>query len=49
MGVELTTPACPMKDEIVSRVTRALEAAGAEKVHVELSANTRGGRATAGG
>ncbi len=49
VGVELTTPACPMKDEIEARVRRALEAAGARKVMVELSADTRGGRATAGG
>ena len=49
VGVELTTPACPMKDEIESRVRKALEAAGAEKVHVELTADTRGGRARAGG
>src|SRR5690606_7641721 len=49
VGVELTTPACPMKDEIEARVRRALEGAGARKVMVELSADTRGGRATAGG
>ena len=49
VNVELTTPACPMKEEIESRVRKALEAAGARSVMVELSANTRGGRATAGG
>lgn len=42
VGVELTTPACPLKDEIKDRVTRALEAAGARRVLVELSADTRG-------
>ena len=48
VNVELTTPACPMKDEIVKRVTTALTAAGAESVKVELSADTRGGRARIG-
>ena len=43
--VELTTPACPMKDEIENRVVRALAAAGAESVQVHLTADTRGGRA----
>ena len=47
VGVELTTPACPMKDEIKDRVTRALTAAGATRVHVELSADTRGARGAA--
>ncbi len=44
VNVELTTPACPMKDEIEKRVRNALVAAGAESVEVELSADTRGGR-----
>ena len=48
VGVELTTPACPMKDEIKDRVTRALTAAGARAVHVELTANTRGSRGRGG-
>ncbi|MEL7239282.1 MAG: Mrp/NBP35 family ATP-binding protein [Planctomycetota bacterium] len=43
--VELTTPACPMKDEIENRVVRALAAAGAEDVNVSLTADVRGGRA----
>ena len=43
--VELTTPACPLKDEIERRVRDALTAAGAEAVKVELTADTRGGRA----
>ena len=42
--VELTTPACPLKDEIERRVRDALLAAGAETVKVELTADTRGGR-----
>ncbi len=49
VNVELTTPACPMKDEIESRVRKALEGAGAASVEVELSADTRGGRARVGG
>jgi ATP-binding protein involved in chromosome partitioning len=46
--VELTTPACPMKDEIERRVRTALIAAGAEQVEVELTADTRGGRGKPG-
>ena len=48
VNVELTTPACPMKDEIERRVKTALIAAGAEDVVVELTADTRGGRAKGG-
>ncbi len=44
VNVELTTPACPMKDEIERRVRTALLSAGASEVEVELSADTRGGR-----
>jgi ATP-binding protein involved in chromosome partitioning len=40
--VELTTPACPMKERIERDVTTALLAAGAKSVKVELTANTRG-------
>lgn len=40
--VELTTPACPLKDVIEKDVTAALRAAGAEKVELNLTANTRG-------
>lgn len=40
--VELTTPACPMKDVIERDVTVALRRAGAEAVRVTLTANTRG-------
>ncbi len=49
VNVELTTPACPMKDEIERRVKVALIAAGAEEVRVELTADTRGGRGGGGG
>ncbi|MEM1012552.1 MAG: P-loop NTPase [Planctomycetota bacterium] len=48
VNVELTTPACPMKDEIENRVTTALKNAGASDVKLELSADTRGGRAKGG-
>ena len=40
--VELTTPACPLKDVIKKDVEPAVRRAGAESVNVELSANTRG-------
>src|SRR5918993_1925527 len=40
--VELTTPACPMKDVIKKDVEAAVRKAGAQSVNVELSANTRG-------
>src|SRR5437588_2584680 len=40
--VELTTPACPLKDVIERDVTAALRKAGAEDVRIEFSANTRG-------
>jgi len=40
--VELTTPACPLKDVIERDVTSALKAAGAEQVSINLTAQTRG-------
>src|SRR6185503_17571566 len=40
--VELTTPACPLKDVIERDVTNALQKAGADAVRVNLTANTRG-------
>src|SRR5687768_5257799 len=40
--VELTTPACPLKDKIKTDVEAAVRRAGAETVEVEFSANTRG-------
>ena len=40
--VELTTPACPLKDVIEKDVTNALRNAGAEHVKVNLTANTKG-------
>ena len=39
--VELTTPACPLKDVIRKDVEAAVRRIGAETVDVELSANTR--------
>src|SRR3954453_10554710 len=41
--VELTTPACPLKDVIERDVTAALRKAGAEQVKLNLTANARGG------
>ena len=40
--VDLTTPACPMKDKIKADVQRAVRDAGAEQVDVEFTATTRG-------
>ncbi len=40
--VELTTPACPLKDVIERDVTAALEKIGARKVEIELTAQVRG-------
>src|SRR5215212_2788557 len=40
--VELTTPACPLKEVIEKDVTNALRKAGAEQVKLNLTANTRG-------
>jgi ATP-binding protein involved in chromosome partitioning len=41
VNVELTTPACPLKERIEKDVTAALQAAGAKDVKLELTANTR--------
>src|SRR5215218_4230800 len=43
VNVELTTPACPLKDVIERDVTAALKKVGAENVKLNLTANTRGG------
>src|SRR5437762_1727100 len=40
--VELTTPACPLKETIKRDVEAAVKNIGAQRVHIELSANTRG-------
>jgi ATP-binding protein involved in chromosome partitioning len=40
--VELTTPACPLKETIERDVTAALRHAGAENVKLNMTANTRG-------
>src|SRR3954465_12482321 len=47
--IELTTPACPMKDVIQRDVERALRDAGARSVHIDWSANTRGSQGGQGG
>jgi ATP-binding protein involved in chromosome partitioning len=39
--IELTTPACPLKDEIEARVQRALEPLGVESVEISWSATVR--------
>jgi ATP-binding protein involved in chromosome partitioning len=39
--VELTTPACPLKEVIERDVTNALKKAGAQNVKLHLTANTR--------
>ncbi len=40
--VELTTPACPLKDVIERDVTNALKKIGAANVRLNLTANTKG-------
>lgn len=40
--VELTTPACPLKEKIQGDVENALHASGFEKIELKLTANTRG-------
>ncbi len=40
--VELTTPACPLKETIERDVTSALKRIGAEHVKLNMTANTRG-------
>jgi ATP-binding protein involved in chromosome partitioning len=40
--VELTTPACPLKERIEADVTNALKKAGAANVKINLTAQTRG-------
>jgi ATP-binding protein involved in chromosome partitioning len=42
VNIELTTPACPLKERIEKDVTGALKSAGARNVVVELTARTRG-------
>src|SRR3954467_5532283 len=42
LTVELTTPACPLKETIKRDVENALRKIGAERVELELTANTRG-------
>jgi len=40
--VELTTPACPLKDVIEKDVTEALKQVGAREIKLNITANTRG-------
>src|SRR5213080_3785173 len=42
VNVELTTPACPLKETIKRDVENALKKIGVEHIDLELSANTRG-------
>ena len=42
VNVELTTPACPLKETIKRDVENALTKIGASHVELELTANTRG-------
>jgi ATP-binding protein involved in chromosome partitioning len=39
--IELTTPACPMKEKVEADVRAALTAAGARQIEVKMTANTR--------
>src|SRR6059036_3685927 len=40
--VELTTPACPLREVIERDVTAALKGIGAEAIRLNITANTRG-------
>ena len=42
LGVELTTPACPLKDQIKADVEREVKKLGAKTVDIEFSAQVRG-------
>src|SRR5689334_3182961 len=42
LTVELTTPACPLKETIKRDVENALRKIGVENVELELTANTKG-------
>lgn len=45
--IELTTPACPVKDEFARQAREAVSALdGVDEVEVEMTANTRGSRPT---
>lgn len=41
LGIELTTPACPMKDHIQKDIESALKKIGAAQVHIDWSAQVR--------
>lgn len=44
LNLELTTPACPMKDQIQGDVEKALKSLGVETIEIEWSAQVRSGR-----
>lgn len=48
LGIELTTPACPMKDQIQRDIEKALMPLGAKDVRIEWSAQVRGAPKLAG-
>ncbi len=48
LTVELTTPACPLKDQIKGDVERALAPLGVTEVDIEFGAQVRGSKAGAG-
>ena len=48
LTVELTTPACPLKDQIQADVERALAPLGVSDVALEFGAQVRGSKAGAG-
>lgn len=44
LGIELTTPACPLKDQIRADVERAVEAlGGVRQIEIDFTARVRGG------
>ena len=48
LTVELTTPACPLKDQIKADVERALAPLGVTEVDIEFGAQVRGSKSGAG-
>src|SRR3954471_2013119 len=46
--IELTTPACPLKEKVEADVRAAILGAGAKQVEVKMTANTRSAGAPGG-
>ncbi|RIK62819.1 MAG: hypothetical protein DCC65_16870 [Planctomycetota bacterium] len=48
LGIELTTPACPLKDQIQKDIEKAILPLGAREVRIEWSAQVRSARGPSG-